>query len=83
MADIRAASDVPESNLDAMGDTTAPGSGSPGAELRSSDDSDSRPRNSHRKYGLRNKTTPPSRLMLICSRTSSFRGGRDVKLHAI
>ena len=31
------------------------------------------------RQGLRSKTTPPSRLMTVCSRTSTSRGGRDVK----
>ena len=31
------------------------------------------------KYSLRTKTSPPSRLMFVSSKTSCLRGGRDVK----
>jgi hypothetical protein len=51
-------------------------------EKKSSDNSDSQPETPHpsqRKYGLRKKTTPPSRLMLTRSRASSSKG-RDVTL---
>jgi transposase InsO family protein len=79
-ADLDATSS--ESGLAAC-DTAAEDPDSVTMEKKSSDNSDSQPETHHpsqRKYGLRKKTTPPSRLMLTRSRASSSRGGRDVTL---
>ncbi len=71
-----------ESGLAAC-DTAADNPDGLAMKQKSSDNSDSQPETPHpsqRKYGLRKKTTPPSRLMLTRSRASSSKGGRDVTL---